>query len=151
LIIIFGIIIFVILILLIFLKKQINQKKKAYIELKYKNAEILQQKEEIITQRDEIEQRNHELFYSNEKIQNQHLKIQNSINYASKIQKAVLPKIDSLAEYVKEYFIMWKPKDIVSGDFIISKILIITYLSPPQTLQDTEYREHSCQCSVSLY
>lgn len=40
-----------------------------------------------------------------------------SINYALKIQKAILPSLDSIKNYFQDYFILFKPKDIVSGDF----------------------------------
>ena len=43
--------------------------------------------------------------------------ITNSINYALRIQKATLPPEDQVKSLLQEYFIIFKPKDIVSGDF----------------------------------
>lgn len=43
--------------------------------------------------------------------------IKDSLNYAEKIQKAVLPSQALLNEVFSESFILFKPKDIVSGDF----------------------------------
>ena len=40
-----------------------------------------------------------------------------SIQYAQKIQKAVLPQEEYISEVLKESFIYYKPKDLVSGDF----------------------------------
>ena len=40
-----------------------------------------------------------------------------SIHYASRIQMALLPSENILAENLKNYFILFKPRDIVSGDF----------------------------------
>lgn len=40
-----------------------------------------------------------------------------SINYALKIQRSILPSLANLKEYIQDYFIIFKPKDIVSGDF----------------------------------
>ncbi len=40
-----------------------------------------------------------------------------SINYAQKIQKNILPRPEEIEEYIEEYFILFKPRDIVSGDF----------------------------------
>ncbi len=40
-----------------------------------------------------------------------------SINYALKIQKAILPSLEHLKSYFQDYFIFFQPKDIVSGDF----------------------------------
>lgn len=43
--------------------------------------------------------------------------ITDSINYAKKIQQAILSDIDEIKSYLPESFILLKPKDIVSGDF----------------------------------
>lgn len=40
-----------------------------------------------------------------------------SINYALKIQRSILPSLSVLKEHFNDYFILFKPKDIVSGDF----------------------------------
>lgn len=40
-----------------------------------------------------------------------------SIHYASRIQRAILPSEQALIDKVEEYFILFKPRDIVSGDF----------------------------------
>ena len=52
-----------------------------------------------------------------EEIARQNEKITDSIHYAKKIQTAVLPPNDFLKKLLPEYFIMFRPKDIVSGDF----------------------------------
>jgi serine phosphatase RsbU (regulator of sigma subunit) len=43
--------------------------------------------------------------------------ITDSLNYAQRIQEALLPSEDYFRKYFKESFIFYKPKDIVSGDF----------------------------------
>lgn len=43
--------------------------------------------------------------------------ITDSINYALRIQQAVLPEKELLKNYFNDYFILYQPKDIVSGDF----------------------------------
>ncbi len=43
--------------------------------------------------------------------------ITDSIEYAKRIQNAILPPQALMREYLKEYFILYRPKDIVSGDF----------------------------------
>jgi PAS domain S-box-containing protein len=40
-----------------------------------------------------------------------------SINFAQRIQQAVLPKAEEIAQFLTEHFIIYKPKNIVSGDF----------------------------------
>jgi len=85
-------------------------RKKVNEELKEKNFEINQQKEEIITQ-------NEILHNQNIKIEKSHKKITDSINYAGRIQKAMLPSKATINQYLPENFIFFKPRDIVSGDF----------------------------------
>lgn len=43
--------------------------------------------------------------------------ITESINYASRIQEAILPTDNKLSKALKEYFVFYKPRDVVSGDF----------------------------------
>ncbi len=43
--------------------------------------------------------------------------ITDSIHYASRIQRALLTTDDFIGKRLKEYFILFKPRDIVSGDF----------------------------------
>jgi hypothetical protein len=43
--------------------------------------------------------------------------LESSIHYAKRIQMALLPSESILAENFKDYFILFKPRDIVSGDF----------------------------------
>jgi len=48
---------------------------------------------------------------------------QDSIEYASLIQKAILPDTQVLESFCKDYFIYWEPKDIVGGDiYLFNKI-----------------------------
>jgi PAS domain S-box-containing protein len=44
-------------------------------------------------------------------------KIEDSINYAQRIQSAILPDNDFIREYLPNSFIFYKPRDVVSGDF----------------------------------
>jgi sigma-B regulation protein RsbU (phosphoserine phosphatase) len=43
--------------------------------------------------------------------------ISDSINYAQRIQQAMLPPLEKLDKALNDYFILYKPKDVVSGDF----------------------------------
>lgn len=86
-------------------------------ELIIKNAEIMQQKEEITAQRDEIEKQRDIATAQRDEIAHQKKQILDSINYAKRIQQAILPVPELLNEIFKQFFILFKPKDIVSGDF----------------------------------
>ncbi len=50
-------------------------------------------------------------------LRQQNEKITDSINYAKSIQEALLPPIEEITKHLHSSFILYKPKDIVSGDF----------------------------------
>lgn len=50
-------------------------------------------------------------------IKTKNTQITDSIRYAQTIQQAILPPVDRFEDTFKEFFILFKPKDIVSGDF----------------------------------
>lgn len=95
------------------LKKDKERLEEIVIE---RTAEIRKQKDEIEEQRDHITEINHELT--------------DSILYAKRIQKAILPHEEYTNDILSDYFIFFRPKDIVSGDFYwltkIEKYIIIT-------------------------
>jgi PAS domain S-box-containing protein len=50
-------------------------------------------------------------------IQNKNKKITESINYAKRIQNAILPNNRVISKALPDSFILYKPRDVVSGDF----------------------------------
>jgi serine phosphatase RsbU (regulator of sigma subunit) len=60
---------------------------------------------------------NRVLKSKNEIIEEKNKSITDSINYAKRLQNAILPSADSVNEILPEHFILYEPKDIVSGDF----------------------------------
>ncbi len=50
-------------------------------------------------------------------VEEKHKEITDSINYAERIQRSFLATKELLDENLKEYFVFFKPKDVVSGDF----------------------------------
>lgn len=77
---------------------KIIKKRQKVLESKIKNATI-----KIKLQRDQIAEK--------------HRDIEDSINYAKRIQSAILPSIDFMRKKLKNSFIYYAPKDIVAGDF----------------------------------
>ena len=78
----------------------------AYRSYRLKNAAnilISVQKEEIEEQHDALEE--------------QHREITDSINYAKRIQDAILPPLSLVHQHIPDSFILYQPKDIVAGDF----------------------------------
>ena len=82
------------------------------------NSRLLEQKnEEISAQAEHLLQANEEITIKNSVIEQKNLDITDSLNYASQIQRALLPMNVTLQAYLPEHFIYYQPKDIVSGDF----------------------------------
>lgn len=54
---------------------------------------------------------------SEDKLREKHQEITDSISYAKRIQSAILPQPRLVKEYFRDSFILYKPKDIVAGDF----------------------------------
>jgi serine phosphatase RsbU (regulator of sigma subunit) len=65
----------------------------------------------------EVELKNEEVTHQKELVEEKQKEIIDSINYAKRIQQAVLTGEDVWKKVSKEHFILFKPKDIVSGDF----------------------------------
>ncbi len=94
--------------------KDLNQKNKL---IEDKNKTLQEQNEEIASQRDEIEAQRNFVITQNELLEKQKKAIVDSINYAQKIQQAILPDGSMINELIPENFILYRPRNIVSGDF----------------------------------
>jgi tetratricopeptide (TPR) repeat protein len=79
----------------------VTNKQKQIIELK----EIETQKQNIV-----ITQQKH-------LVEEKHKEITDSINYAERIQRSFIATKELLDENLNDYFVFFKPKDVVSGDF----------------------------------
>jgi len=73
--------------------------------------------EELISQNESLEVQKSLVIMQRDKITEQNLKITDSIQYAKRIQNSILPPEELFANAFSDYFILFKPKDIVSGDF----------------------------------
>ncbi len=88
----FGLVL--ILVVVIYKNLRLNQRK---------NKIITEQKKEVEKQKDLVEEKNKE--------------ITDSINYAKRLQEAILPPIKLVKQVFPKSFILYLPKDIVAGDF----------------------------------
>lgn len=87
---------------------------------RWRNKQLIarqQQLEKTVIERTE------EISKQKHLIEEKHKEITDSINYAERIQKSFLATNEHLDSNLKEYFILFKPKDIVSGDFYWSSNL----------------------------
>ncbi|MCE3259432.1 MAG: rapF [Bacteroidetes bacterium] len=89
--------------MMFFLYRNYSQKKKANSILERQKLEIENAKNELHEKSKIIEEKNEETLQS--------------ILYAKRIQHAILPPPQEIDPYLKDYFILYKSKDIVSGDF----------------------------------
>lgn len=86
-------------------------------EILSQNEELTQQAEEIAAQRDQLQTQHKVLEESYSIIHETNTKLTDSIRYAQTIQDAILPQSSRLKSLFEECFIIYRPKDIVSGDF----------------------------------
>ncbi|MDP1746103.1 MAG: tetratricopeptide repeat protein [Bacteroidota bacterium] len=86
-----------------FIFKGYKQKQKA-------NEIITKQKDEVESQKKIVEEKNLIVLEKNKEILD-------SIHYAKHIQRAMLTSDSYLKKILPEHFVLYKPKDIVSGDF----------------------------------
>lgn len=92
------------------IEKKNLQLAKSYAELKDLHNELKNQKEEI-------ESQNNMLVSQKDIISRQKDDMMASIEYAKRIQDALLNAEKSLDKHLPNHFLIYKPKDIVSGDF----------------------------------
>jgi serine phosphatase RsbU (regulator of sigma subunit) len=102
-------------------RKLIAERENLEHKVQERTAEIQQQKEEIEAQRDEIELHKIHIEKHRDLLIVQNKQITDSIQYAKRIQTAVLPSSKIIEEYLPDNFIFFKPRDIVSGDFYFIK------------------------------
>ncbi|MHC1704747.1 MAG: two-component regulator propeller domain-containing protein [Tenuifilaceae bacterium] len=86
-------------------REQKLKKEKAHLEQVVKERTA-----EVVAQRDHIE-------IQHKVVSAQKEEITASITYARRIQQAILPGIEILQQNTSDCFILFKPRDIVSGDF----------------------------------
>lgn len=72
----------------------------------------------VLYKRFKVTQRQNSIIHKQKNlIEEKHKEITDSINYAERIQRSFLATKELLDENLTEYFVFFKPKDIVSGDF----------------------------------
>ena len=78
-------------------------------------------KESNHTLEDKVEERTKELSLQKHLIEEKNREVVDSIQYALRLQRAILPTSQYLQDHLKDHFVLFKPKDIVSGDFYWAK------------------------------
>jgi len=81
---------------------------------RYRTAALRQRQKEL---EDTVTERTAEVVQQKELVEEKQKEIVDSINYAKRIQLSILPPKDEMKEALRDHFVLYKPKDIVSGDF----------------------------------
>jgi ligand-binding sensor domain-containing protein/serine phosphatase RsbU (regulator of sigma subunit) len=99
-----------------------------YIFFSYRTKQLKLQKEnlenliaertsELVKEKDKVEKIIQAILLKNEMIEEKNTEIMDSIEYAKGIQEAILPSVEKMKKFLPESFVLFRPKDVVSGDF----------------------------------
>jgi serine phosphatase RsbU (regulator of sigma subunit) len=110
-----------------------NNKRQQFIKsyiIESQKDEMQQQNEELQVQSMQLEEQKKQIEHQKAEIELKSQNLSNSINYARKIQKALLPLQDRIEKNFAEMFVFFRPRDVVSGDFywfarIAEKIIVV--------------------------
>ncbi len=106
---------------------EVKEKNKL---LELQKADILEQKQEIEIQKHEVEAQRDAMQLHRDLIQEQKQQLTDSILYAQTIQMAMMPDSKALHKVLPKSFLLFRPKDIVSGDFVwIKKINNLRFIA----------------------
>lgn len=92
-----------------------NRVEERTREIRLQNQEINSQREELKAVADNLQETNNKLNDTNETLSKKNQAITQSIQYAKRIQHALMPS--DLGNAFADYFVFYRPRDIVSGDF----------------------------------
>lgn len=110
--------------------RNIRSKRKANQLLRAKQNEIIIQNQTLRLQSEEITSQRDAIEKKNEVLEQRTRQIESSIRAAFAIQNALLPHHRKLERLLKDYFLVYRPRDVVSGDFYwVKKIDKVVYLA----------------------
>lgn len=89
-----------------------------FLFLLFNRFKLTQKQKRVIEEKEKETQKQNEII-SNQKnlVEEKHKEITDSINYAERIQRSFLASKEMLDAQFSDYFVFFKPKDVVSGDF----------------------------------
>ncbi len=85
-----------------------------FIYIKMRERQLIREKKIL---EEKVAERTAEVVQKNDELAAKNKDITDSIRYAKRIQEAILPDNEYISNGVSDYFILFKPRDIVSGDF----------------------------------
>lgn len=113
---------FILISLILFKNQQIAKKANTLLseknkEIESKNSAISEQNAKLQEKQIALIEQRNLLAVQKQKLEEQQYKIDKSIQSAKMIQKAILPSKTKMANLLGEHFVLYKPRDWVSGDF----------------------------------
>lgn len=94
-----------------------RQKQKSNDILAFQKLDMERQKSELMSQRDELEIQKNLVVHQRDKIMTMLTELGESIDYARKIQQALLPSDKKLEDLLGSHFKIFQPRESVGGDF----------------------------------
>lgn len=102
-------------------KDEVGDLAKNFKRLENEIGDHLENFQKHLSKRtNDLKNKNQELLVKNKMIDFQHKEIVSSIRYAQRIQRAMLPSQAEMNLNFNDHFLIYRPKDIVSGDFFWS-------------------------------
>ncbi|MEQ8239718.1 MAG: SpoIIE family protein phosphatase [Cyclobacteriaceae bacterium] len=101
---------------------QLNIKSKDELgelarQIEYASSMLHKRMEEQKNLNQELGDKNEKIELQKSELEHVNTQIEDSIKYAERIQKSILPNLELISKVTKDAFILNKPKDVVSGDF----------------------------------
>ena len=109
--------IIIVLVTIIFIFVAYRTKRKTNQKLEFKNRIINNKNDKLEILMKELRSRANKLDNKNIELFKKNDDITKSINYARRIQTAMISSPDLFIKYFEDYFIFLKPRQVVSGDF----------------------------------
>lgn len=96
---------------------QRKQKELAALKINLEREKTEKERDAVEREKRIIEEGKKQLEEAYKIIEEKNEEITDSINYAFRIQNAIVPQISDIQRTFSQSFVLWRPKDIVSGDF----------------------------------
>jgi len=93
------------------------RERSLLIAKKELETQVTLRTKELSQEKEKVEAANKEISMQNEVVKLKNKEITDSIKYAKQIQAAIMVPREKIYQALPESFILYKPKDIVSGDF----------------------------------
>ena len=106
----------------VFIFRSLRITRKQNILIEEQKNEVSRQKYIVEEQKKVVEEQK-KVVGSKKRVEEHQKEIIDSITYAKRLQEAILPPLDFVKKHLPDSFILYKPKDIVAGDFYWMEVM----------------------------